>query len=265
MDRSDHQAMAGNTAMYVFPLAVLLAFLALAAQYNSWSLPFAVLLIAPMALLSAIVGVWLSGGTTTSSRKSFVVLVGLAAKNAILIVEFARSKEDDGVDPLAAVLEAARLRLRPILMTSLAFIAGVVPLVLGSGAGAEMRHAMGVAVFAGMLGVTLFGLVLTPVFYVVVRKLVLRKEKRKGQQAAIETHASLENTMKTSIEVPGALKKLSLIALAVALAGCSRRPGTNVPRRRSLPAIPRDQPTNRPRQPTPIRCSRQISAGATSS
>jgi gold/copper resistance efflux pump len=176
--------------MYVFPLAVLLAFLALAAQYNSWSLPFAVLLIAPMALLSAIVGVWLSGGDNNIfTQIGFVVLVGLAAKNAILIVEFARSKEDDGVDPLAAVLEAARLRLRPILMTSLAFIAGVVPLVLASGAGAEMRHAMGVAVFAGMLGVTLFGLVLTPVFYVVVRKLVLRKEKRKGQQAAIETHA----------------------------------------------------------------------------
>jgi gold/copper resistance efflux pump len=143
-----------------------------------------------MALLSAIVGVWLSGGDNNIfTQIGFVVLVGLAAKNAILIVEFARSKEDDGVDPLAAVLEAARLRLRPILMTSLAFIAGVVPLVLASGAGAEMRHAMGVAVFAGMLGVTLFGLVLTPVFYVVVRKLVLRKEKRKGQQAAIETHA----------------------------------------------------------------------------
>lgn len=189
-DLTYQEKAAGNTAMYVFPLAVLLAFLALAAQYNSWSLPFAVLLIAPMALLSAIVGVWLSGGDNNIfTQIGFVVLVGLAAKNAILIVEFARSKEDDGVDPLAAVLEAARLRLRPILMTSLAFIAGVVPLVLASGAGAEMRHAMGVAVFAGMLGVTLFGLVLTPVFYVVVRKLVLRKEKRKGQQAAIETHA----------------------------------------------------------------------------
>ncbi len=189
-DLTYQEKAAGNTAMYVFPLAVLLAFLALAAQYNSWSLPFAVLLIAPMALLSAIVGVWLSGGDNNIfTQIGFVVLVGLAAKNAILIVEFARSKEDDGVDPLAAVLEAARLRLRPILMTSLVFIAGVVPLVLASGAGAEMRHAMGVAVFAGMLGVTLFGLVLTPVFYVVVRKLVLRKEKRKGQQAAIETHA----------------------------------------------------------------------------
>ncbi|UDM06197.1 efflux RND transporter permease subunit [Halomonas sp. NyZ770] len=189
-DLTYQEKSAGNAAMYVFPLAVLLAFLALAAQYNSWSLPFAVLLIAPMALLSAIVGVWLAGGDNNIfTQIGFVVLVGLAAKNAILIVEFARTKEDDGVDPLAAVLEAARLRLRPILMTSLAFIAGVVPLVLASGAGAEMRHAMGVAVFAGMLGVTLFGLVLTPVFYVVVRKLVLRKEKRKGQQAAIETHA----------------------------------------------------------------------------
>ncbi|HBD32384.1 MAG TPA: multidrug efflux RND transporter permease subunit, partial [Cupriavidus sp.] len=139
---------------------------------------------------SALLGVWFVGDDNNIfTQIGFVVLVGLAAKNAILIVEFARSKEDDGVDPLAAVLEAARLRLRPILMTSLAFIAGVVPLVLASGAGAEMRHAMGVAVFAGMLGVTLFGLVLTPVFYVVVRKLVLRKEKRKGQQAAIETHA----------------------------------------------------------------------------
>ena len=122
-------------------------------------------------------------------RDSFHRVRGLPLLGQGEELEFARSKEDDGVDPLAAVLEAARLRLRPILMTSLAFIAGVVPLVLASGAGAEMRHAMGVAVFAGMLGVTLFGLVLTPVFYVVVRKLVLRKEKRKGQQAAIETHA----------------------------------------------------------------------------
>ncbi|AFK54084.1 efflux RND transporter permease subunit [Tistrella mobilis] len=167
---------AGNTALFVFPLSVLLAFLILAAQYNSWSLPLAVLLIAPMALLSAIAGVWLSGGDNNIfTQIGFVVLVGLAAKNAILIVEFARTKEDDGLDTLSAVLEAARLRLRPILMTSLAFIAGVVPLATATGAGAEMRQAMGVAVFAGMLGVTLFGLVLTPVFYVVVRRLAGRR------------------------------------------------------------------------------------------
>lgn len=169
---------AGNTAMYIFPLSVLLAFLILAAQYNSWSLPLAVLLIAPMALLSAIVGVWLTDGDNNIfTQIGFVVLVGLAAKNAILIVEFARAKENEGVDPLNAVLEAARLRLRPILMTSLAFIAGVVPLVIATGAGAEMRHVMGIAVFSGMLGVTLFGLLLTPIFYVVVRKLALRRDK----------------------------------------------------------------------------------------
>ena len=174
---------AGNSALYIFPLAVLLAFLILAAQYNSWSLPFAVLLIAPMALLSAIAGVWLTGGDNNIfTQIGFVVLVGLAAKNAILIVEFARAKEDEGADPLNAVLEAARLRLRPILMTSLAFIAGVVPLVLASGAGAEMRHAMGIAVFAGMLGVTLFGLVLTPVFYVLVRRWATRGQGKAPQQ-----------------------------------------------------------------------------------
>ncbi|WP_338615379.1 efflux RND transporter permease subunit [Pigmentiphaga sp. CHJ604] len=177
---------AGNSALYIFPLAVLLAFLILAAQYNSWSLPFAVLLIAPMALLSAIAGVWLSGGDNNIfTQIGFVVLVGLAAKNAILIVEFARTKENEGADPLAAVLEAARLRLRPILMTSFAFIAGVVPLVLATGAGAEMRHAMGIAVFAGMLGVTLFGLLLTPVFYVVVRKLALCRQARATRQARV--------------------------------------------------------------------------------
>ncbi|MGB3431348.1 efflux RND transporter permease subunit [Achromobacter sp.] len=181
---------AGNSALYIFPLAVLLAFLILAAQYNSWSLPFAVLLIAPMALLSAIGGVWLSGGDNNIfTQIGFVVLVGLAAKNAILIVEFARTKEEEGADPLAAVLEAARLRLRPILMTSFAFIAGVVPLVLATGAGAEMRHAMGIAVFAGMVGVTLFGLLLTPVFYVVVRKLALRREARQALARSSDQHA----------------------------------------------------------------------------
>ncbi|CAB5716566.1 Efflux pump membrane transporter BepE [Delftia tsuruhatensis] len=181
---------AGNSALYIFPLAVLLAFLILAAQYNSWSLPFAVLLIAPMALLSAIAGVWLTGGDNNIfTQIGFVVLVGLAAKNAILIVEFARAKEDEGADPLTAVLEAARLRLRPILMTSLAFIAGVVPLVLASGAGAEMRHAMGIAVFAGMLGVTLFGLVLTPVFYVLVRRWATRRQPPAAAQQIGVRHA----------------------------------------------------------------------------
>jgi gold/copper resistance efflux pump len=183
----------GNTSIYIFALAVLLAFLFLAAQYNSWSLPFAVLLIAPMALLSAIAGVWLTGGDNNIfTQIGFVVLVGLAAKNAILIVEFARAKESEGVDPLAAVLEAARLRLRPILMTSLAFIAGVIPLVLASGAGAEMRHAMGIAVFAGMLGVTAFGLVLTPVFYVVVRKLALRREASQARVGMSDKHNGQE-------------------------------------------------------------------------
>jgi len=188
-DLTYQEKQAGNTALFIFPLSVLLAFLILAAQYNSWSLPFAVLLIAPMALLSAIVGVWLSGGDNNIfTQIGFVVLVGLAAKNAILIVEFARAKEGEGIDPLGAVLESARLRLRPILMTSLAFIAGVVPLVLASGAGAEMRHAMGIAVFAGMLGVTLFGLVLTPVFYVVVRRLALRREVRQARLEAANPH-----------------------------------------------------------------------------
>lgn len=178
-DLTYQEKMARNTALYIFPLTVILAFLILAAQYNSWSMPFAVLLIAPMALLSAIVGVWLSGSDNNIfTQIGFVVLVGLAAKNAILIVEFARTKEEEGLDPLEAVLEAARLRLRPILMTSIAFIAGVIPLVLATGAGAEMRHAMGIAVFSGMLGVTIFGLLFTPVFYVVIRKFILAREQK---------------------------------------------------------------------------------------
>ncbi|MFK7698151.1 efflux RND transporter permease subunit [Pseudomonas caspiana] len=175
------QILSGNTALLVFPLCVLLAFLVLAAQYESWSLPLAVILIVPMTLLSAITGVILSGSDNNIfTQIGLIVLVGLACKNAILIVEFAKDKQTEGMSPLEAVLEACRLRLRPILMTSFAFIMGVVPLVFSSGAGAEMRHAMGVAVFSGMLGVTFFGLLLTPVFYVLIRNYVERKEARKA-------------------------------------------------------------------------------------
>ena len=162
-DLTYQQILAGNTAIFIFPLCVLLAFLVLAAQYESWSLPLAVILIVPTVLFSAIVGVILAGSDNNIfTQIGLIVLVGLACKNAILIVEFAKEKQEEGLDRLAAVLEACRLRLRPILMTSIAFIMGVVPLVLSSGAGAEMRHAMGVAVFSGMIGVTFFGLLLTP-------------------------------------------------------------------------------------------------------
>jgi len=164
--------LAGNTAAYVYPLCILLVFLVLAAQYESFRLPLAIILIVPMCLLFAISGVWLKGSDNNIfTQIGLIVLVGLACKNAILIVEFAKSKQDEGLSPLNAAIEACRLRLRPILMTSIAFIAGVFPLVVSRGAGAEMRQAMGVAVFAGMIGVTLFGLFLTPVFYVVLMKL----------------------------------------------------------------------------------------------
>jgi multidrug efflux pump len=166
------QQIAGNTGIWVFPLCVLLAFLVLAAQYESWTLPLVVILIVPMTLLSAIAGVWLSGGDNNIfTQIGLIVLVGLACKNAILIVEFARAREAEGATTWDAVIEACKLRLRPILMTSIAFIAGVVPLVISTGAGSEMRNAMGIAVFAGMIGVTVFGLLLTPVFYWVVRRL----------------------------------------------------------------------------------------------
>ncbi|MBK3470025.1 multidrug efflux RND transporter permease subunit [Pseudomonas sp. PA-7-1E] len=189
-DLTYQQKLAGSSALFIFPLCVLLAYLILAAQYNSWLLPLAVLLIVPMCLLSAILGVWLvEGDNNVFVQIGLVVLVGLAAKNAILIVEFARSLEAEGASPLEAVIHACQLRLRPILMTSLAFIAGVVPLVFASGAGAEMRHAMGVAVFAGMLGVTLFGLFLTPVFYVVMRSLALRVQ-RQGASPTVQLKES---------------------------------------------------------------------------
>jgi multidrug efflux pump len=174
-DLSYQQATQGDAALVVFPLAVLLAFLVLAALYESWTLPLAVILIVPMTLLSALFGVWLTGGdNNVFVQVGLVVLMGLACKNAILIVEFARELELQGKGIVEAALEACRLRLRPIVMTSIAFIAGTVPLVLSSGAGAEVRSVTGITVFAGMLGVTLFGLFLTPVFYVALRKLVHR-------------------------------------------------------------------------------------------
>jgi len=166
---------------------VLFVFLLLAAQYESLSLPLAIILIVPLSLLAALAGVLLvKGDNNVFTQIGFLVLVGLACKNAILIVEFAKHNEDQGMSPVEAALEAARLRLRPILMTSFAFIMGVVPLVIASGAGAEVRRAMGVAVFSGMLGVTVFGLFLTPVFYVLIRRAV-----RRGARADVPASRAL--------------------------------------------------------------------------
>ena len=187
--------LAGNTMAYIFPLSVFLVYLVLAAQYESWSLPLVIILIVPMTLFSAIAGVWLlNGDNNVFTQISLIVLVGLACKNAILIVEFAREKQlQEGMNRVDAVLEACRLRLRPILMTSLAFTMGVVPLVLSTGAGSEMRRAIGVAVFFGMLGVTAFGLVMTPVFYVVVQRFVEGREiKKSAASAGFSPGASVE-------------------------------------------------------------------------
>jgi multidrug efflux pump len=174
-DLTYQRILAGNTAIYVGPLCILLVFLVLAALYESFRLPLAIILIVPMCLLFAITGVWLKGSDNNIfTQIGLIVLVGLACKNAILIVEFAKVKQDEGLSPVQAAIEASRLRLRPILMTSIAFIAGVFPLVVSKGAGAEMRQAMGTAVFSGMVGVTLFGLFLTPVFYVTLMKLGLK-------------------------------------------------------------------------------------------
>ncbi|MET3474593.1 efflux RND transporter permease subunit [Variovorax atrisoli] len=177
------EILAGNSAFLVFPLAILLVFLVLAAQYESLTLPIAIILIVPMGILAAMAGVWISGGdNNVFTQIGLIVLVGLSAKNAILIVEFARELEFAGRTPVQAAIEASRLRLRPILMTSLAFVMGVLPLVLSTGAGSEMRKAMGVAVFAGMIGVTAFGLFLTPVFYVLMRRLAGNRQlKLHGQ------------------------------------------------------------------------------------
>jgi len=186
------QILAGNAELLVFPLVILLVFMVLAAQYESLTLPLAIILIVPMTLLSAMTGVWIYGGDNNIfTQIGLIVLVGLATKNAILIVEFAKELQDHGMNTMDAILEAARLRLRPILMTSIAFIMGVVPMVFSTGAGAEMRQAMGVAVFAGMIGVTIFGLILTPLFYYALAK-------RRDRQLAQGTTA--ENTRVTATE-----------------------------------------------------------------
>jgi len=192
-DLTYQQILAGDTTLFVFPLCVLLAFLVLTALYESWTLPLAVVMIVPMGLLSAIFGVWLfghiakGGDNNIFTQIGFIVLVGLACKNAILIVEFARELEQRGMGVVEAAKEAARLRLRPILMTSIAFIAGVMPLVFSFGAGAEMREAMGIAVFTGMIGVTFFGLNLTPVFYVLLRRGLARQAapRRRSQSGTL--------------------------------------------------------------------------------
>jgi multidrug efflux pump len=186
------QILAGNSAVYIFPLCVLMVFLVLAAQYESWSLPLAIILIVPMCLLCAILGVWACGlDNNLFTQIGLVVLIGLACKNAILIVEFSRQLQDVGKSRTEAALEACRLRLRPILMTSFAFTVGVIPLMLAKGAGAEMRQALGTAVFFGMLGVTFFGIFLTPIFYVVIRRVL---EGRRGTPETVATPQLTESS-----------------------------------------------------------------------
>jgi multidrug efflux pump len=166
------EEIAGNTGMIVLGFSVAFVFLVLAAQYESWSLPLAVILVVPMCVLSSLIGVYVAQhDINVFTQVGFVVLIGLACKNAILIVEFAKHKRESGASGREAALEAARLRLRPILMTSFAFIFGVLPLVVAHGAGAEMRRVLGTAVFSGMLGVTLFGIFLTPVLFCLVDRL----------------------------------------------------------------------------------------------
>jgi multidrug efflux pump len=214
-DLTYQRILAGNSAIYVYPLCILLVFLVLAAQYESLRLPLAIILIVPMCLLFAISGVWLKGGDNNIfTQIGLIVLVGLACKNAILIVEFARHKQDEeGLPAFQAAVEASRLRLRPILMTSIAFIAGVFPLVVAHGAGAEMRQAMGVAVFAGMIGVTLFGLFLTPVFYLTLMRRVAQKT------SVIAKHEPNGPALGTAGAVVGILLLASVLSPSSAQAG----------------------------------------------
>ena len=191
-DLSFQEKRAGRTGYYIFALSVLFVFLALAAQYESWSLPLSIMLIVPMCLLSAVFGVWLHGlDINILTQIGFVVLIGLAAKNAILIVEFAKQLEEQGRDRITAAVEASQMRLRPILMTSLAFTLGVIPLYIAQGAGAELRIALGTAVFWGMIGVTLFGLLFTPVFYVVVRRFSERRSDKTPRSTPMGGHGAM--------------------------------------------------------------------------
>jgi len=216
-DLTYQRILAGNTAAYIYPLCILLVFLVLAAQYESFRTPLAIILIVPLCLLFALAGVWLSkGDNNIFTQIGLIVLVGLACKNAILIVEFARVKQLEGLSAADAAVAAARLRLRPILMTSIAFIAGVFPLVISHGAGAEMRRAMGIAVFSGMIGVTFLGLVLTPVFYA----FLMRSWK---PQHAVEPEAP-----KPAQALGGAVASLALVALLVQ--GCASHAGPDYKR-----------------------------------
>ena len=187
------QVLAGNVALLVFPLSVIFVFLALAAQYESWSLPFAVILIVPMCILSSMAGVWLNHmDNNIFTQIGFIVLVGLASKNAILIVEFAKRRQEQGLSAYEAAKEASRIRLRPILMTSFAFIMGVFPLVVATGAGAESRRLLGTAVFSGMIGVTFFGLLLTPVFFVAVQAFSQRNKPTTPKFEQKPSHSGIE-------------------------------------------------------------------------
>jgi hydrophobe/amphiphile efflux-1 (HAE1) family protein/NodT family efflux transporter outer membrane factor (OMF) lipoprotein len=228
------QILAGNTAVYIFPLCVLMMFLVLAAQYESWSLPLAIILIVPMCLLFAIGGVWLRGlDNNLFTQIGLVVLMGLACKNAILIVEFAKQLQDAGRNRIEAAIEASRLRLRPILMTSFAFTFGVIPLMLSRSAGAEMRVSIGTAVFFGMLGVTFFGVVLTPVFYVVIRRVL---ERKKAVAGATLSKAAISGTTLTLLLV-GA-------SLAIFLNGCAVGPNFHPPKTEVSAAFANRSQTN---------------------
>jgi len=192
---------AGNTIVFLFPLAVLFVFLTLAAQYESWVLPLAIILIVPLCLLFSIIGIWFRGmDNNILTQIGFIVLVGLACKNAILIVEFAKAEEDAGKDRFQAAVDACRLRLRPILMTAFSFILGVIPLLIATGAGFEMRRVLGTAVFSGMLGVTLFGLFLTPVFYVVLRRFARKPAASSDAGLSKQKHAESATVGSSSTE-----------------------------------------------------------------